>query len=102
MRTALAALALVVAVGGARAADQCEGVIKLQGFFSRAQFQCGLTSNHHRTVPRVEECAARINERKMEQILTAGMKMYDAQEAKRGRAATCTELSNSFPDIMGR
>lgn len=101
MRTILATVALFATVGAAQA-DQCDGVIELQGFFSRAQFQCGLTSAKHQTVPHVDECASQMSESKLEQALTVGMKMYDSQEIKRGRAATCTELAKSYPGMMNR
>jgi hypothetical protein len=101
MHKALAALALVVAAGSARA-DECEGIIKLQGYLIRAQFRCGLPRNDRRTVPQAEECAIRMNERKMQHVLTAGMRMYDKQELEIGREATCVELSKSYPAIMTR
>nr|WP_128083249.1 hypothetical protein [Methylobacterium sp. B34] len=101
MRTALAALALVVAAGSA-GSDECEGVIKLQGFLNRAQLQCGLTKNDRRIVPQAEECAIQMNERKMQHMLAAGMRMYDKKESEIGREATCAEISKFYPSTTAR
>lgn len=102
MRAVLLALAVLPIACAASAAENCAGVFKMQGFFSRAQFQCGLTSNDHRTLPQVESCSKGLSERQVASALTPGMQMYDAQEAQRGRAATCSELAKSFPAMMGR
>lgn len=100
MRYALAVLSLLAA-SPAYAVD-CEKMLKTHGFLSRAQFQCGFDKYPQAYVDQARECAAHLSEARMEEGLSAGIKVFDARESEEGRTALCKRVKASFPNVFGR
>jgi hypothetical protein len=101
MRALFAASVFMFSVASSSAVD-CEAYIKLHGFLSRAQFQCGFSRYAKDVLVQARDCGQHMSETRMSESLSSGMKLFDERETERGHAAICNSVLKDFPKAVGR
>jgi hypothetical protein len=101
MRTILAALVLTATATSAGAVD-CEKFVKIHAFLSRAQFQCGFSKYAEDMMAQAKDCGQHMSEKRLDQSLASGMKLFDQREKERGHNQMCADVLDSFPQAVSR
>jgi hypothetical protein len=101
MRTVLAASVLLLSAASASALD-CEAYVKLHGFLSRAQFQCGFSRYAKDVLAQARDCGQHMSEARMSESLASGMKLFDERETERGHTTICNSVLKDFPKAVAR
>lgn len=98
--TVLTAMVALLAMGLDAEAATCEQTIKTHAFLSRGQFQCGFRYYGTEMLEAARACAKKMSNTALDRSLRSGLRLFDFNEGKRGRAAMCASMLADFPKIL--
>lgn len=83
---------------------ECKKTMKLHGFLSRAQFQCGFRSYNNELIAGAAACRKKLklNESGFAELIRPGMELFDSNEKERGHKQVCNDVLKSFPNYVRR
>jgi hypothetical protein len=80
--------------------EDCSKTIKLHGYLSRAQFQCGFNSYSEIMMSAAKRCAPQIGDAATQTELRSGMTLFDQEERQRGHAAECRAVATQYSGFV--
>lgn len=80
--------------------QDCQSIMRLHGFLTRAQFECGFNSYSDKMIQNARACAQSLTESETIKLLASGRKTFDREERERGRARICQDVLRDFPSII--
>jgi hypothetical protein len=75
---------------------ECVETLRMHGFLSRAQFQCGFKHYSSDLMNEAKACAHDMGDAQMRQQLLTGAKLFDRRERERGHKRLCQEILRDF------
>jgi tetratricopeptide (TPR) repeat protein len=79
----------------------CGAMLQLQGFLSRAQFQCGFREYSTELLQAARGCAQKLSKAQVKSILASGMQAFDRNEKDRGHEQLCRDVERDFAGTIG-
>lgn len=81
-------------------AQDCELLLRMHGFATRAQFQCGFNEYNQSIIEEARECNNHLSEARVKENLMKGMKMFDTETKKNGMKKTCKKALDNLPQVL--
>jgi hypothetical protein len=82
--------------------EDCHKTLRIHGFLSRAQFQCGFADYSAVMMSSAKRCFAEEGEASSRDDVEAGMKLFDAETRTRGHARECQAVLHDFSGLVRR
>jgi hypothetical protein len=89
-------------INAAGKVDKCSVLLKIHGYLTRAQFQCGFTNYSLSMLSNAKSCSEHFDGQTMKRLLMSGMLAFDRDEHKHGHASICESILTKYPDIVGQ
>lgn len=81
--------------------EVCEKTLRIHGFLTRAQFQCGYTSYSQDLIDRARKCVRKFfDEKTFRKMTMSAFGQFDADEKERGHERACAENLRDFPNFV--
>jgi hypothetical protein len=83
-----------------RSGEDCNKTLRLHGFLSRAQFQCGFADYSEMMMSSAKRCFAEVGQAASNADLRSGMNLFDTKERAQGHAAECHAVATEFSGLI--
>jgi len=91
----------VVIQGQSANSQSCPVTLRMHGFLSKAQFECGFSRYSQDFIGEVRACSSTMSDAVAKDQISKGMTTFDDNVQERGKQQVCRSIRQTFPNIVG-